>query len=222
MSSAIRAKALPALGFGAFALATLGLASAALATTESGRDRSWFATAYVHQFTNSNLADIPVGLVTGNWSLERSYFSSVALNRVLVPVVPLDLPLVGRLLDGGSLELEGQFGLHSGLQNQAEVTLALVWRTPDYALPLGARVNFAIGEGLSYALAQPAFEAVVNEAQPRRFLNYLAFEAEIAHARLPGVALVPRIHHRSGIFGLIAPQGSGSNFVGLGLRFTLQ
>ncbi|MGK7869616.1 hypothetical protein [Falsiroseomonas sp. E2-1-a20] len=206
----------------AAAIAAFCFSAPTLAAAEGERKRIWFATAYVHQFTNSNLADIPVGLATGNWSLERSYFSSVALNRVLVPRLPLDLPLVGRLLDGGSLELEGQFGLHSGLQSHTEATLALVWRTPDYALPLGTRMNFAVGEGLSYALARPAFEGVVNEAQPRRFLNYLAFEAEISHERLPRVALVPRIHHRSGIFGLIAPQGSGSNFVGLGLRLTLQ
>jgi hypothetical protein len=30
---------------------------------------------------------------------------------------------------------------------------------------------------------------------------------------------VTRIHHRSGVYGLIAPSGVGSNFVVAGLRY---
>ena len=48
-----------------------------------------------------------------------------------------------------------------------------------------------------------------------------AVEAEFKHASLPGVAVVPRIHHRSGVFGLIAPKTSGSNFIGVGVRVDL-
>jgi hypothetical protein len=105
----------------------------------------------------------------------------------------------------------------------ASIASALVWRSRELDLPATrARVNFAVGEGISYALSRPTFEGLENNERPRKFLNYLAFEAEISHPALAGVSLVSRLHHRSGIFGLIAPQGSGSNILGLGLRITLQ
>jgi hypothetical protein len=126
-------------------------------------------------------------------------------------------------IDGGSIEVEAQFGQQFGRQRHQEATLALVWRSREITLPATrASINFAIGEGLSYALSRPTFEGLENDQQPRKFLNYLAFEAEVSHPALPGISLVPRLHHRSGIFGLIAPQGTGSNILGLGLRITLQ
>jgi hypothetical protein len=130
--------------------------------------------------------------------------------------------VIGPVIDGGSIEVEAQFGQQFGRQRHQEATLALVWRSRELTLPpTRASINFAVAEGVSYALSRPTFEGLENDERPRKFLNYLAFEAEISHPDLPGVSLVPRLHHRSGIFGLIAPQGSGSNILGLGLRFTL-
>ena len=180
------------------------------------RDRSWFVTAYHGHWMS------PRGFIGGDFDTQDAQFTSLALSHVLLPELRLDLPLLGRLLDGGSLELEGQLGLHSGLQHHAETTLALAWRSPEMALPGPVRMNLAVAEGVSYALARPAHEGVVNGLRPRKFLNYLAFEAEFTHAALPDLALVPRVHHRSGIFGVIAPQRSGSDFIGLGLRMTLR
>jgi hypothetical protein len=132
------------------------------------------------------------------------------------------LPLIGPLIDRSSIELEGQIGQNFGLQNHAEMTLALQWRSPDLSIPLtNARFNVAIGEGFSYALSRPAYEGVSHGQQPSKFLNYLSLEAEFSHPSLPGVSLVPRVHHRSGIYGVIAPRGSGSNFFGIGLRIAL-
>ncbi|MGX9966354.1 hypothetical protein ACVFYP_23730 [Roseomonas sp. F4] len=196
------------------ALGLLGITAQAEATTP--RDRSWFVTAYHGQWMS------PRGFVGGDLDVQDAHFTALALSHVLVPELRLDLPVLGRLLDGGSLEVEGQFGLHSGLQHHTEATLSLAWRSADVVLPGPMRMNLAVAEGVSYALARPAHEGVVNGLRPRKFLNYLAFEAEITHAALPHLALVPRVHHRSGIFGVIAPQRSGSDFIGLGVRMTLR
>jgi hypothetical protein len=51
--------------------------------------------------------------------------------------------------------------------------------------------------------------------------DYLAFETELAHGAVPGWSLVGRIHHRSGGYGMLTERGSGSNFMGLGLRRNL-
>ncbi|HZF77453.1 MAG TPA: hypothetical protein VE033_16620 [Acetobacteraceae bacterium] len=188
------------------------------------RDRTWFGTVYVGQWVNGDMADIPRRAVTGSLGWEPATFASLIAHRVLVPEIRSGWPLIGRIVDGGSLELEGQFGRHFGLQRHAEVSLSLVWRSPDVTVPLtDARVNVAFAEGLSYALSRPTLEGREAEDGPQKFLNYLGIEFEVSHPALPGISLVPRLHHRSGIFGLIAPHGgTGSNFLGLGLRMTLQ
>ena len=47
----------------------------------------------------------------------------------------------------------------------------------------------------------------------------ILLEAEWSWDSLPQVALVTRVHHRSGAYGTIAPSGVGSNFVAAGLRY---
>ena len=139
---------------------------------------------------------------------------------MLVP--SFSIPLPGSLaLPGNRIEVEAQVLRHFGEQRHWEGTLALLFRTGQLPLFGGLSVNLGFGEGLSYASERPSLEGSFR-AEPSRFLNYLAVEAEFSHASLPGVYVVPRIHHRSGVFGLIAPRGSGSNFIGVGLRIDLQ
>jgi hypothetical protein len=192
------------------------------AAAEAPPERKWHATLYLGQWLSSNLADVPRRLGTGDIEAESAYFASVLVNRVVVPELRTEWPLLGVVIDGGSLELEGQAGQHFGRQGHQEVTLSLLWRSRELTLPMtDLRVNFGVAEGFSYALSRPDFEGVENGEWPRKFLNYLAFEVELSHPAMPGVSLVPRLHHRSGIFGLIAPQGTGSNFLGLGIRMAL-
>ncbi len=204
-------------------LGALLLGMATPATAQQIRDRTWHGTAYVAYWTTNRLADIPGRIINGDLETEDSYFASAIANRVLVRGIRTGWPVIGRILDGSSIEVEGQFGVHFGIQRNPEATLSLVWRSPELALgATGPRVNFAAVQGLSYAFGTPRLEEQINDPDPQRLLNYLAFELEFSHPDLPGVSLVPRIHHRSGAFGTFAPEGSGSNMVGLGLRFTLR
>jgi hypothetical protein len=187
------------------------------------RDRTWFATVYLGQWYSASKP--PAGLEVGSpdAGFQDTYFASLQLTRVLARDLQTGSSLFGPVINGSSIELEGQIGQHFGIQDHGEVTLALIWRSRDLSLsPTGGRVNLAIAEGFSYALATPNYEGLANGEDPERFLNYLAFEAEFSHPSFHGVSVVPRVHHRSGIFGLIAPRGSGSDFIGLGLRMTLQ
>ncbi|WP_372616714.1 hypothetical protein [Falsiroseomonas sp.] len=202
-------------------LAALCLVWLVLPAAAEARDRLWHATLYLGQWVSPSEFTRSIG--AGDDALGDGYFASVLASRVLVRELRTDLPVLGPLIDGGSIELEGQFGQHFGLQRHAEASLALLWRSRELRLPFSAmQLNLAVAEGLSYALSRPTYEGVVNERSPQKFLNYLAFEAEFSHPDWPGVSLVPRLHHRSGIFGLIAPQGSGSDFLGIGVRVRLQ
>lgn len=87
-------------------------------------------------------------------------------------------------------------------------------------LPWNEYVNtsFAIGEGISYDSSVPSLESKSSK-DTKRLLNYLMLEATLASPCYPRLQLVFRIHHRSGAFGLYRAGNTGSNAVGLGLRY---
>ncbi len=87
-------------------------------------------------------------------------------------------------------------------------------------LPWNRYVNtsFAIGEGISYTSSVPAIEKRYSE-NTKRLLNFLVLEATVAPPSYPQLQFVLRIHHRSGAYGLYRAGNSGSNDVGLGIRF---
>jgi hypothetical protein len=78
--------------------------------------------------------------------------------------------------------------------------------------------SFAIGEGISYDTSIPSLEKGASQ-NTKRLLNYLLLEATFAPPRYPRLQLVARIHHRSGCFGLYHAGNTGSNTVGLGIRY---
>lgn len=183
-------------------------------------ERRWHATGYASRWVNTDLLDVPQRSITGRLSFSDANFVGAGLSRVVVPSFAIPVPFTDFAFRGNRIELEGQVLRHFGDQQHWESTLALMFRTGQIPLPSGFSVNLAVGEGLSYASARPRLEGAV-DVRPTRFLNYLAFEAEFSHDSLPGVSLVTRLHHRSGVFGVIAPRKSGSNFIGAGIRFDL-
>jgi len=199
----------------------LALALLSEPTGAQGAERSWHVTAYGGRWVNADLLEIPEFAVTGELTAEHAYFVGAGLSRVIVPSFSIPLPGTDFAFRGNRIDLEGQVLRHFGNQSHWEGTLALVFRTGQIPLFGGLSVNLAFGEGLSYASERPNLEGSFR-VEPSRLLNYLAFEAEFSHASLPGVSFVPRIHHRSGIFGVIAPKESGSNFIGAGIRIDLR
>ncbi|NOX75761.1 MAG: hypothetical protein GXP17_03930 [Gammaproteobacteria bacterium] len=117
-------------------------------------------------------------------------------------------------------EWEAQLTKHSGLQNNAAVHMAVLLRTRDFR-PAIFNINFAAGLGPSYAFSRPTYEDGP-DGQPNqgkyRFQNYMAYEVEFSLRSLPQWRVPVRIHHRSGMYGLIAPRRVGSNFFAIGLR----
>lgn len=87
-------------------------------------------------------------------------------------------------------------------------------------LPWNQYVNtsLAIGEGVSYDSSVPSLEKKANQ-DTKRFLNYLMLEATFAAPSYPRLQLVARIHHRSGAYGLYRAGNTGSNVLGLGIRY---
>ncbi len=116
--------------------------------------------------------------------------------------------------------IEGVVGKHNGLQHNWEVGATWQLRFAPWRLAM-VRVRPAVGIGLSYAIGDPAYEDGPEDDPEKRYhlLNFNIYELEWGLQKAPAVSLVTRLHHRSGIWGVIAPPLVGSNFLAVGLRY---
>lgn len=78
--------------------------------------------------------------------------------------------------------------------------------------------SFAIGEGISYDTSVSALEDKYSN-HSKRLLNYLMLEASFASPSDPRWQVILRLHHRSGMFGVYHAGNTGSNDIGLGIRY---
>ena len=177
-------------------------------------------TVYGGQGVNHNLRKIPVAILSNNLDRDKSYFVGVGLAKTG--------PKLGRSVDrlqGTPMaelrqDIEVLMLKHHGLQHNAELGAAYLLRTPDLQMgPVG--VNLAAGTGLSYAIGKPTYEDGPKYDLERRYRLQLLllFELEWKLRNVDALTLSTRIHHRSGVYGLIAPPHVGSNFISLGLRY---
>jgi hypothetical protein len=193
------------------------------ATELQERNRLLYATVYADIWAHTNLYSLPWEAVQGTLRTAQAHYWGIGLGYALIPSFSVPLPFCACRVDGLSLELEGKLGRYSGLQDHGESVLVLMLRSPQLQLFGGLSMNWAFGEGVSYAHSLPKFEGSVaaegvGAAGPRQFLNYLAFEVEWSHRELKGWHLLLNVHHRSGIWGVIAPQRTGANYIGGGIR----
>lgn len=141
----------------------------------------------------------------------------MAATKVIVP----RFTFLGR---DNSLEAEGQVGQHFDRENTREASAALVLRSGQLGIFGGTSLNVAWGNGVSYTFSDPQAEsgdAGIRGVGAKRFQYYMSFETELTDSSAPNVHLVLRLAHRSGIYGLISSDRTGSNYLGGGLRFDL-
>ena len=116
--------------------------------------------------------------------------------------------------------VEGQLIQHFKAQTCQEITMALLIKASNVFNAEKVPLNFTIGDGLSLLVGSvPKLES--HQAKPRRLLNYFFLEAATPLPR-KDTEIFFRWHHRCHMFGLMAPNGTGSNFFLLGVRFKLE
>jgi hypothetical protein len=175
----------------------------------------WEGTLYYGRGTDSNLRELPRQIFNADLPWEDTYFGGIGLARVTRPPELI----AGLLGDRASTGVELVLNKHHGLQDIWELGVLALLRTPFGEL--GAlRARAGVGIGLSYAFGRPSYEDGSADEPNRRWRlqNFNAFEVELGLAGAPHTTLVARVHHRSGLYGVIAPRRVGSNFIALGLR----
>jgi hypothetical protein len=114
-------------------------------------------------------------------------------------------------------EVEGQVGYNFGDQSHWELNAAFGPRWHDFPWSDSVATSAAFLFGLSMASEVPEVEVEL-EGASEKLLIYWAAELTFGPPQ-ENWAVLLRLHHRSGAFGLLADDG-GMNAVGLGVRFT--
>ncbi len=201
-------------------LALLAMGIALPARAESEQRLFDTVAVYAGQGVNHNLRELPGIIIAANPEWEKSYFNAVGLTSANGTLGQGWQVFEGTPLATIRQGYELVLVQHHGLQDNAEVGAAYTLKTPD--LELGALgVNFGSGIGLSYALGNPSYEDGAKEDPNRRYRLQLLLLLDLEW-RISGLdrwSLVTRVHHRSGMYGLIAPQHVGSNFLAAGIRY---
>jgi hypothetical protein len=178
------------------------------------------AAIYNAQGVDLNLKEVPKAIFSGDWKEEPSYFTGVGLGKTRSTLGDSFPSLQSGPFGGIKHGYELIYLQHRGRQTNAELAAAYWLRTPDLELgPLG--VNFAAGAGLSHAFGTPSYEDGSADNPNKRYRTQLlaTFEFEWKALAAPNFSLVTRLHHRSGVYGLVAPRRVGSNFAVVGLRY---
>ncbi len=140
---------------------------------------------------------------------ENTYLATLALSA-----------RVASLTDHLALELEAAVGRRFGDAELWEFHTALFLRWDDF--PWNDTVYTTVGLGLfgpSYAteISETELDKSGND-KGSKLLNYFAPEITISPPDNRDLALIVRLHHRSGVFGLFNGVSGGSNFLVFGLR----
>jgi hypothetical protein len=187
------------------AMILAGISSIFLPAKPSHAAERWFTSIYAGQYSNTALNEI----VRLNTDFERSHVYVLSLGKEL-----------GTYKDIIGYEVEGQAAWHSGMQHHEELNCSFTLRWLPFIWDRYIDTSFAFGNGLSYATSDPELEIREGDEQDtNQLLYYILVEMAFALPRQPQWDLFVRIHHRSSVFGLIGNITTGSNFVGLGLRY---
>jgi len=169
---------------------------------------------YAAQGVDNNLREMPGDIISFALPTENTYLYGIG------SFIPF---YIGSPQEYSGLELGLTSVLvkHSGIQSHIEIDAALTMKYKElFPKNRYLNIDLAFGYGLSYAFDTPIYEDTeVGELKYYRLQNYMHFDAEFYTSSFESIHLLLRIHHRSGTYGLTAPSGVGSNFVGAGVVY---
>jgi hypothetical protein len=121
---------------------------------------------------------------------------------------------------GDDIKIDPEIGVGArfGDGNIGEVWGALYFRYDNLPWNDTVYTTFAIDTGLSLLSAKSEFEDSRSDTGTSQLLHYFSPEVTFADPDYKDIELVFRLHHRSGIFGLMDGVTTGSSFVTMGMR----
>jgi hypothetical protein len=122
---------------------------------------------------------------------------------------------------GRNLRFEGELILaaHFGYDDFQSATAVVLARWVTFPWDRWVDTSMAVGIGPSYATKKARYERHNSGSGGSRWLNAFIFELTLAPPATPNWAVALRLHHRSGIFGIIDSVASDYFAVGVKYRF---
>jgi hypothetical protein len=120
------------------------------------------------------------------------------------------------------LEPEIGFGKRFGDMDEAEVWAALYVRFTDFPWNHIVYTTMAVATGLNYASGISDWErqtSVRGGGSPNHLMHYFSPEITFASPKRKDLELVIRMHHRSGLYGVLNNAGSGAQYITAGVRW---
>ncbi|NSW85432.1 MAG: hypothetical protein HPY84_03825 [Syntrophobacteraceae bacterium] len=199
----------------------LVLMCAPFAGGEAAAEKNWYAVLYGGQFADNSVLGLLTCQESPNFNTSSKAYEDFEPSYLVAVAVGKEFARFGRYL---GWELEGQVVKHFGFQDNMEFNGLLVARWLYFPWNCYLNTSLALGDGISYATQVPRVEHV-NERWGRseeKVLNYILIELALSLPDIPQWSFVTRVHHRSGIFGLLGDNVRGSNFLCLGLKYTFR
>ena len=181
------------------------VAAGGLVSDGNAEEGRWFASVYGGRFSDNAFLEI------------LAFQTEIKDSEIYVFSIGKELGRFGNKL---AYEVEGQLAFHDGMQSHEEINAVFALRWLPLPWDRYVDTSIAFANGLSYATEKPPLERKEQDDNDASNLLYYLY-AEVAFEPLKDapVELFVRVHHRSGIFGLINGIDSGSNFLGLGVRY---
>jgi len=118
-------------------------------------------------------------------------------------------------------EVEGGLATWFGQQDHQELNGLFLYRWLKFPWNHVVKTSLALGNGLSLASQDPKLEEAFHMGTgTTKLLYHIAVEVDFALPTAEHWSCFVRIHHRSGVFGLMNDLDGGSNVVALGLRYS--
>jgi hypothetical protein len=175
-------------------------------------------TLYYGQLTQDDFIEVPANLP----ELEKRYLLAASLRTELFELEDK----LGWVPQNIFCDLEGvlvhKWGNWEGIdQSFQEVagSFNLRYEFPDNWINLD---SFSFGNGLSLTSKEPQYEEEITlNGNTSNLLYYLMLDIAFDLPYTEKWQAVLRLHHRSGVYGLIDNVDGGSNYLGFGLRYPL-
>jgi hypothetical protein len=168
-------------------------------------------------YWGSWVEDSMTDLVTGPespfaWSYRDDHLAAVAVSR------EAGQAFRGRL----RFEPEVGVGRRFGEQDETEVWGALFVRYRGFPWDSVVVTSVALSTGVNYATGISEMERDrARDDEGSRWMHFFSPEITLALPSRPEIELLFRLHHRSGVFGLVSDAWGGAQYgtVGLRIRF---
>ncbi len=166
-----------------------------------------FGGNYVENSLGQVLVTSPETPITWNYATD-DHFVGTALSRT-----------TWHFWKHFTMEPEVGMGQRFGRQSATEVWGALFFRYHGFPWDDKVLTTVAVSTGLNWASDVTEVEQErAHDGQGSQLMHYFAPELTFAAPSRPNVELVLRMHHRSGVFGLVSDAWGGAQYATVGLR----